>query len=231
MADGGQIPNKLGAFNTFINRVITFFADPANQVRLGVSDDNKNDMVDKLGDSSTSGSWIYLWALTSSSTTATKPLRNTRDTLKKELSTLVRKVYDDIPESALTDSDRTTLLIPKRDKKPSKRPKINSRPTLKLIVQGGASFLVENRVDKDQTRPSKHPDCDYVELRYIIQPTPPASVEECNVTKILSKAREVLNLNPATAGQNIHCYSRWANKTDEAKSSNWTRVHSAVISD
>ncbi len=231
MAEGGKIPIKLGNFNTFIIRIVPFLADPANQARLGVSDDNKNDMVDKLGAAGVTGTWVYLWALTSSSTTATKPLRNSRDTLKKEMSTLVRKVYDDIPESALTDSDRTTLLIPKRDKKPSKRSKIKTRPTLKLLVQGGASFLVENRVDKDQTRPSKHPDCDYIELRYIIQPTPPASVNECNVTKILSKAREVLELDPSTAGQKIHCYSRWANKTDEAKSSNWTRVHSAVISD
>lgn len=231
MADGGQIPNKLEPFNTFINRIIVFLADVANQARLGVSDGNKDAMVDALGDSSTSGTWIYLWALTSSDTTATKPLRETRDKLKKSMSTLVRTVYDDIPESALTDSDRTTLLIPVRDKKPSERTKITTRPTLKLIVQGGASFIVENRVDKDQTRPSKHPDCDYIELRYCIQPTPPASVNECNVTKILSKARDILNLDPSTAGQNIHCYSRWANKTDETKSSNWTRLHSAVISD
>ena len=56
MADGGQIPNKLGPFNTFINRVVTFLADPANQTRLGVSDDNKNAMVAALGDRTTDGS-------------------------------------------------------------------------------------------------------------------------------------------------------------------------------
>lgn len=231
MADGGQIPNKLEPFNTFINRIVAFLADVANQARLGVSDANRDELVAKLGDTTTSGSWIYLWALTSSETTATKPLRNSRDNLKKSISTLVRAVYDDIPESALTDSDRTTLLIPKRDKTPSERTKITTRPTLKLIVQGGASFIVENRVDSDQTRPSMHPEADYIELRYCIQETPPSSVNECNVTKILSKARDTLNLDPSTAGQNIHCYTRWANKTDESKSSNWTRLHSAVISD
>ena len=42
MADGGQIPVVLAEFNTFVNRIIQFLADPANQNRLGVIDDNKN---------------------------------------------------------------------------------------------------------------------------------------------------------------------------------------------
>lgn len=231
MADGGQIPVKLAAFNTFANRIIPFLADPANQSRLGVSDDDKDEMELKLGDSSTGGSWIYIWGLTSSDTTATKPLRKDRDELKKDLSGLIRRVYDDIIESALTNNDRTTLLIPKRDTKPSERPAITDRPTLKLVVKGGASFVVENRVDKDQTRPSMHPDADFIELAYIIQETPPADVSETNKVKVLSKAREVLTLAPATAGNKIHCYSRWVNKTDDAKSSPYTRIHTAVISD
>ena len=231
MADGGQIPTVLAEFNTFVNRIIPFMANPANQNRLGVSNDNKNLMEEQLGDSTTGGSWIYLWALTSSETTATKPLRKSRDDLIKVMSALIRRVYDDIPESALTENDRTTLLIPKRDTTPSERPAMTDRPNLKLIVQGGASFIVENRVDKDETRPSMHPDADFIELAYIIQPNPPANVSETNKVKVLSKAREVLTLDPATAGQKIHCYSRWVNKTDDAKSSPYTRIHTAVISD
>jgi len=231
MADGGQIPTKLGEFNTFVNRIIPFLADPANQTRLGVSNDNRDLMEEQLGDSSTDGSWILLWGLTSSDTTATKSSRKSRDDLMKVMSTTIRAVYDDIIESALTNDDRTTLLIPKRDTTPSERPAITDRPNLKLIVQGGASFIVENRVIGDETRPSMHPAADFVELAYIIQETPPANVSETNKVKVFSKAREVLSLDPATAGNNIHCYSRWVNKTDDAKSSPYTRLHSAVISD
>lgn len=231
MADGGQIPVILAEFNTFVNRIIPFLADPANQDRLGVSDDNKDEMVDKLGAPSTAGTWIYLWALTSSETTATKPLRKDRDDLIKDMSALIRSVYDDIPESALTNDDRTTLLIPKRDTKPSERPAMTDRPNLKIIVKGGASFIIENRVDKDQTRPSMHPEADFIELAYVIQETPPANVSETNKVKVLSKARETITLDPATAGQRFHCYSRWVNKTDDSKSSPYTRLHSAVISD
>ncbi len=231
MADGGQIPVILADFNTFVNRVIPFMANPANQSRLGVSDDDKDEMVDKLGAAGVAGTWIYLWGLTSSETTATKPLRKSRDDLIKEMSTLIRKVYDDIVESALTNDDRTTLLIPKRDATPSDRPAMTDRPNLKLIVMGGASFTVENRVDKDETRPSMHPAADFIELAYIIQETPPADVSETNKVKVLSKAREVLTLDPADAGNKIHCYSRWVNKTDKSKSSPYTRIHTAVISD
>jgi len=231
MADGGQIPVILAAFNTFVNRIIPFLADAANQARLGVSDDNKDLMEEKLGDSTTGGSWIYLWALTSSETTATKPLRKSRDDLMKEMTTLVRSVYDDIIESALTNDDRSTLLIPKRDTKPTDRSKITIRPTLKLIVMGGASFTVENRVDKDQTRPSMNPDADYVEMAYIIGTTPPASVSETNKVKVLSKAREVISFDPANAGKTLYCYTRYVNKTDDSKSGPYTRLHSAIISD
>ena len=231
MADGGQIPVKLGEFNTFVNRVIPFMADPANQSRLGVSNDNKDLMEEQLGDSGTAGTWIALWILTSSETTATKPLRKSRDDLMKVMSTTIRSVYDDIIESALTNNDRTTLLIPKRDTTPSERPAMTERPTLKIIVKGGATFVIENRVDKDQTRPSMNPYADFIELAYVIQETPPANVSETNKVKVLSKARETISLDPATAGQKFHCYSRWVNKTDDSKSSPYTRLHSAVISD
>ena len=231
MADGGQIPVILAAFNTFVNRIIPFLADAANQDRLGVSDDNRDDMTAQLGDSTASGTWISLWALTSSDTTATKPLRATRDVLMKEMTTLIRSVYDDIIESELTNDDRTTLLIPKRDTKPTDRPKITIRPTLKLIVMGGASFTIENRVDKDQTRPSMNPEADYVEMAYIIGTTPPASVSETNKVKVLSKAREVISFDPANAGKTLYCYTRYVNKTDDSKSGPFTRLHSAVISD
>ncbi len=231
MADGGQVPVILAEFNTFVNRVIPFMADPANQARLGVSDDNKDLMEEQLGDSGTAGTWIALWILTSSETTATKPLRKSRDDLIKVMSTTIRSVYDDIIESALTNDDRTTLLIPKRDTTPSERPAMTDRPNLKIIVQGGASFIIENRVDKDETRPSMHPNADFIELAYVIQETPPANVSETNKVKVLSKARETITLDPATAGQKFHCYSRWVNKTDDSKSSPYTRLHSAVISD
>ena len=149
----------------------------------------------------------------------------------KEKDAMLKSVYDDITESELTNDDRTTLLIPKRDTKPSERPAMTDRPNLKIIVKGCASFIIENRVDKDQTRPSMHPEADFIELAYVIQETPPANVSETNKVKVLSKARETITLDPATAGQRFHCYSRWVNKTDDSKSSPYTRLHSAVISD
>jgi hypothetical protein len=231
MAEGGQIPVTLEPFNSFVHITIPYLADVANQARLGVSDDNKDALVDALGAPSTPDTWIWLWARTSNEATTTKPLRDDRNALKKTITSKLREVYDDIPESALSSTDRSTLKIPKRDTEPTKRGAITTRPTLKLIVQGGARFIVENRVDKDQTRPSMHPDADHIELAYIIGATPPTSVNETNKVEILSKARDVLQLDPETGGQRIHCYTRWVNKTDKAKSSPWTRLHSAVISD
>ncbi len=231
MAEGGQIPATLDAFNSFIHITIPFLADAANQDRLGVSDANKDALVDALGDPATAGSWIYIWARTSNEATATKPLRDDRNALQTSITTTMRAVYDDIPESALTSTDRSTLKIPVRDSEPTARAAIATSPSLKLIVQNGSRFLVENRADSDQTRPSMHPDADHIEFAYIIQADAPASVNDTTKVKILSKARDVLQLDPATGGQKIHAFTRWVNKTDEAKSSPWTRLHSAVISD
>jgi hypothetical protein len=231
MADGGQIPRSLGDFNTFTIRVIPYLTNADNAKRLGVSEENNNKLVLMFGDIDTAGTWIYLWAKTSNDTTSTKPFRIERDEVKKSITSIIRVVYDDIPVRALTDRDRTTLLIPKRDTTPSTRPAITTRPELTITVQGGARFIVENRVKSDSSRASMHPDADYVELRYSIGETPPASADECAVTIIRSKAREILKLKPADARKNFYCYTRWANKTDEAKSGPWTRLHSAVISD
>ena len=231
MASGGQIPRKIGDFNTYVKRVIPYLANNANKTRLGVSNANKNYLTDALGDSDTAGTWIYLWKKTNNKATCTVSFRTDRNKLQKTISAKLREVYNDIPESALTESDRTTLLIPERKTKRSPRPKISTRPSLKLLVRGGARFTVENRVESDSSRPSMHPDANYIELRYCIQETPPTSIKECNITKILSKARETLKLDPDDARKTIYCYTRWANKTDETKSSRWTRMHSAVISD
>ncbi len=231
MAEGGQVPVTLEPFNSFIHITIPYLADATNQTRLGVSDDNKDALVDALGAPSAAGSWIWLWARTSNEAISTKALRDDRNELKETITEKLRAVYDDIPESALTNTDRLSLKIPKRDTEPTARAAIPTSPALKLIVQNGARFLVENRVDKDQTRPSMHPAADHIEFAYVIQADPSANVGETTKVKILSKARDVLQLDPATAGQKIHCYTRWVNKTDEAKSSPWTRLHSAVISD
>ncbi len=231
MAEGGQIPVTLEPFNSFVHITIPYLADPANQARLGVSDANKDALVDALGAPSTPDTWIWLWARTSNVATTTKPLRDDRNALKKTITSKLREVFDDIPESALTSTDRSTLKIPVRDSEPTTRAAISTSPSLKLIVQNGARFIVENRVDSDQTRPSMHPDADHIEFAYIIQADPPANVNETTKSKILSKARDVLQLDPATGGEKIHCYTRWVNKTDEAKSSPWTRLHTAVISD
>ena len=231
MADGRQIPKKIGEFNTYIKNAIPYLADPVNTARLNVSDADKDYLNTALGDIDTTGTWIYVWAKTSSDATSTKPLRAERNDLQKSITAKLREVYSGIPESALTEIDRSTLLIPKRDTTPTDRPAITSRPELTLTVQGGARFLIENRVKSDASRPSMHPDADFIEIRYSVGDTPPASEDECAVTIIRSKAREILKLKTVDAKKTFYCYTRWANKTDEAKSGPWTRLHSAVISD
>jgi hypothetical protein len=101
-------PKKRESFNTLLNAVIPYLI--ANQTRLNITLATIEGLTDIYGDTLTPGTYCYLyakWADKASGRTLAViiNLRNVVSELKKMLTT----IYEDIPASVWTNTDRLTL--------------------------------------------------------------------------------------------------------------------------
>ena len=223
MASSGPFPNPQNKFNSYINSVIPYL--DINKTRLKVPAAKANKLKTLLDD------WNITYPRHINRAKRTAVVTQNKNDLRKEITTLLRQVYRDIPASVLTNHDRSTLKLKARKKKNATRPAINDRPGLSLDVSGGAIIKVTTRRSGDEDRTSRHKHSDAIELCYKIGGDGPASPGECTNTIIYTRAIHTLRLNAANAGQRFRCYVRWKNIRDDNKSGPWSRQATAVITD
>jgi len=94
-----------------------------NAVRLGVSTPNLSNLntlftnpsvpLDQLG-------WKEIWLLHSAKSTRTPDVNTELHIRRQQIEVQMRKIYGDIPKSALTTTDRSTLNLKLRDATPTK---------------------------------------------------------------------------------------------------------------
>jgi len=126
--------------------------------------------------------------------------------------------------SLITNEQRGLMGIPIDDDTPSARPQIETSPLVKTKPLGGARIDFSARVDKDQTRPSMHPDADVVEFVFKIGGTMPAKVEDCDKQKLSTRAHFTIQMETGDITKKIFGFARWRNNVDIAKSGTWTEL-------
>lgn len=118
---GGPFPKKNTEVSDYFDVVTPYLNTHAS--RLSVSSDNLsalNDLYDKGGSTPQSEfGWSQIWVLYSNPATVNKTIRTIVKTRRKQIETILRIIYSDIPESAFTTNDRNTLKLPKRDSEPT----------------------------------------------------------------------------------------------------------------
>jgi len=126
--------------------------------------------------------------------------------------------------SLITNEQRSLMGIPIDDDVNSERPQIETSPLFKVKPLGGARIDLSFRVDKDQTRPSMHPDADVLEFVFKIGGSAPTKVEDCPEEKLSTKAHFTMQMETADITQKIRGFARWRNLVDETKSGTWTEI-------
>ena len=221
MATNGPFPLEDNVFSTYINRSIPYL--DTNKVRLGIAAANITNAKAQLL------LWNPLFANSQNPAVRTSAITADKTNLRKDIETQLRTIYDDIPESALTETDRLTLTLKKRDTTPTPRPKITTQPFAEMQPIGGGEIKVTVRVQNDGSRASIHPDADCIEMAYRIAGSPPASPEECEHTVTYTKAIHTLSFGVAEEGKRLYAYFRWKNDTDDAKSGPWGTLVQVII--
>lgn len=234
----GLFPTKDAEFSTYFGNAVTYLNKPENLIRLIISPEN----MEALGDKKTA--WDELYPKSKDDNSATKTVIEDKNILRSEIEELLRDIYADFPKSVLTTADRNTLRIKER-KPASERTAIDTTPDIIIHAKSGVRMEIQNRVESDQNRPSRHPESDGVEYKYSISegtaaaakppaettdPVPGKSVAAVEVvTKFSTKARFIIKLTEDEAGKMLNIQTRWKNNVDDEKSGPWSEVISKRI--
>jgi len=218
----GPFPTRDTERNDYYNRAIPYV--DAEKVRLTVDPAKAADAVALLV------TWNLVYPKAKDPNLSTKTLRDQKDDLIVEIENLLRVIYNDIPGSLLTDADRNTLNLPRRDTISTPRPNITITPFAKASSQAGGLIEFICRTDSDSSRASVLPEADGIEVVYNVGGNVPVSPSECTKSFFSTKAKFRISMDIADAGKKLNGFLRWKNNTDAAKSGPWVAI-SAMVHD
>jgi hypothetical protein len=156
--------------------------------------------------------------------------RQMRKIYQKEIETFVNSQIRFNP--LVSRDERIEMGVPPRDIKPTPRGKITTFPIIGLKGMGGGDLEVRCRVTTDQTRFSRHPLSDGIEVKYTWVPKgemPPEGPEDCNKALTSKKARFIIHCGPKNAGESFYGFFRWGNLTNPENSGPWSKAQHVVI--
>jgi len=156
--------------------------------------------------------------------------RQIRKTYEKEIQTFVNAYVR--YNALITRDERIEIGVPPRDFEPTPRGKIETVPVVELLAMGGGDVKVRCRVTKDQTRYSKHPLADGIEVKYTWVPKgemPPEKPDDCSKAQNSKKATFIIHCGPGNAGETFYGFFRWVNITNPENSGQWSNFIKVVI--
>ena len=163
----GPIPTKDADFNSYINQAIPYLG--TNKTRLRVSSPNISALNARRSD------WNVLYPKTQDSTQRTTSLTEQKNELREEIEELLRAVYDDILESALTTEDRNKLNLSKRDSELTAAVVPNWSPTAAFDRISNRMHILRISNPEDPESKAKPDGVDSVEVYRFIGDTEPAN--------------------------------------------------------
>jgi len=223
-----NFPKTLAAVNTNFTTAVPYIN--TNRSRLNVSTPNNDALQLLYTDAAAGTGWIEVYPLTTNRATSTGALRDRRDTLIKEITALLRVIYGDVPESVLTEVDRNTLRIFKRDTTPTARGPIPTAPDVAFTPLEGGKIKQRLRVDDDASRASIHPLADGWQRVAKIGGAPPANVTECPLKHSGTDALSTFDAGQENDGKRLYAFIRWINLGNAANNSAWSSMEVVTIS-
>jgi hypothetical protein len=239
-----RVPREDNPFDKYLRSTANVLASgtPTGAVRLGLSTAQATAWALFLTN------WITIYGKYIDPAQRTSAIKDDKNDLKAAFIT-----FAEIPLKAIeisdniTNDDRKTFRIPKRDKVKTKRGAINDSPFGKLKSEGLGLMRVQVRREHDASRPSKHPLADAVEFKYKVivpdstpvppPPFPPPAPSDEDLPKpkdlpnshISKAATWRMDLGETAIGKRIIGYVRWVNLTDPGKNSGWSDLLTTII--
>ncbi len=221
MPHNGPFPSKEADRNSYYNAAAPYILVPANTTRFGVSATNKNNLTTGLA------SWNTAFGLTQNPDTCTKTAIENKNVADKNMQTVMRAIFNDIPESVLTNQDRTTLNLPVTDKHSTPAPVPSTRPN---VMINAANRLEHGLSVKDESTPNSSAKPDGVrgcQIWMKVGGEAPADVKEMRYVATITKSPFINHFDGADAGKVIYYWARWENTRSETGP--WSTMVAATV--
>ena len=221
-------PTTFTEINDYFNSVTPYLN--SNDARLGVSAPNLlilNTAYDRDVVVLDDQGWIQLWPQYTDKGGVNDNIRNAVNTRRDDMKTILRSIYDDIPESALTITDRNTLNLPVRDTTPTAVPAVDFAPVISFEkVSNGIQVL---RFQNPETPDSNAmPPNQGAEVDHFVGAAGIADNDiEFELMEDTGKHLLQANFEPTDKGKTAYYRARY--KTDTGKTGPWSDVASEIV--
>jgi hypothetical protein len=121
MPNSHRFPSKDSEIHAHFAIVVAYLT--LNGKRLGISDATLKQIADLLA------TWNLQYPLTVNADTKTRTAVVNKDKTRDALKAALTTIYNDLPQSVLTETDRSTLLLAERSNKHAPAPVPESKPT------------------------------------------------------------------------------------------------------
>jgi hypothetical protein len=227
MAFKGIFPNPDAEFSVYINNAINYLNVAGNKSRLVLTPTANAQLTTALSLLSTANTgWNAVFALSQNPAMRTKTVTDTKNTLRDQLETALRTVYDDIPKSVLSPADRDTLGIGQQHSSGAPVPVPTSRPLAQVDtsqrLQHTISF-VDSETPTSRAKPEGVRGC---QIWYKVGSTV-GDPRELTFAATDTRSPYVLQFDGADAGKMVYYWLRWENTRGEIGP--WSDVVSATI--
>ena len=216
MRNEGLFPSRESEKNTYYNLCVPYLVE--NMVRLNVSDENKELITEGLD------AWNDWYIKSTNVEARTKSIVANKDAAMRTLETSLRKVYGDIPQSALTLDDRNLLHLEERSTTHTPSPIPTTYPLVKvnnnIRLEHTISFTDE---DGKHGKPKSIKGCQV----WYKEGEPVLSVKELRFLGTDTSSPYLVKYDVTDAGKMIHYWLRWENTRGETGP--WSAVVSATV--
>lgn len=235
-------PTKRMALSVYFMIVIAYLIDNASRLRITTG--NRRALAALYGNSSTEGSYQYYFELWTDKTGKSTPNVKTNLTTKENLlKALLSKIYNDIPLSKWTDTDRLTLNRKTGAHKAYSHPSTpiteNCYATIVPLGDGVAKFSCRPSNSKSRSALPKNANGVEVAFRLDlpqideasnkIKRTPINNPEDGTSKFRDTKAKFIKGFGSDNAAFHLQCYTRWINSKHPKINGIWTGPFSIIL--
>ena len=213
-------PTKNADFNSYVNAAAPYLQDTENAQRLGISTGHLTDLQ------TVSEAWSAAYLTAQNAATATTAAIKIRDAVRKQLEALLRDIFHDIPESVLTETDRTALNLSAHDASPTPHGKPAVAPVVSIDKITHLQHTLRFHNPETPGSHAKPDGVNAVEVYSCIAETAPA---ETGFTHIASTGKFLLPVNyvQADVGKTVWYLARY--RSTRGEFGNWSDLVKSVI--
>jgi hypothetical protein len=228
MPTGGPFPTENAELNGYFNTVKPYIALNAARLNIDAGDVSELDtLLDNSTGTENEDGWEQLWVVYDDKAKVNTTIRNLIKVRKKEIQTLLRKIYGDLPKSQLTEQDRLTLNLPKRDSEPTTIQAVDFGPVISFEEIKNQIHILRFQNPETPDSNAMPPNQD-VELQMYIGD---AGIEDNDVpfAHFEDTGKHLFQVDHEPEDKGKTAYYRGRYETDTGKTGPWGDVQSEII--